>query len=418
MKTKLSPNENQHLYLTKKEKSLVGCFNEFKQSLNDCFKCQAISNPQPFSFIKQYNIHKFNSLKDANEMLMSYKCFQNSMITGLLMAKSNNECYILKHPISSDPDVKAYIINLTSHSIDMSQVCLQDAYIYGENSVTLLGTDSKTALNTYLIQLSLQTTPTGVLNDLIEVTSTTPKETNLLMIKAEKLTGNSIIKCIKKLKSSSLCVSSSRKVAALLSSSKHRVKIFELEVEDEDEEEMEENDTESVADSEDPSFAVTSKSKNKENSNNLADESADFNLNLNKMPIMTTSQIMSLDGGKQSNTGFNRSFTKNQSAGSTCSLAPSVCSSTAATAGTSITLESSTSSFLRGKRKKNFEDDDDDDEGTTTSELTNLNENIDLGLLNDDIGVRKGNYVQENVEILSNQNDNQQINLQMDNNNQ
>jgi len=340
------------------------------------------------------------------------------MITGLLMAKSNNECYILKHPISSDPDVKAYIINLTSHSIDMSQVCLQDAYIYGENSVTLLGTDSKTALNTYLIQLSLQTTPTGVLNDLIEVTSTTPKETNLLMIKAEKLTGNSIIKCIKKLKSSSLCVSSSRKVAALLSSSKHRVKIFELEVEDEDEEEMEENDTESVADSEDPSFAVTSKSKNKENSNNLADESADFNLNLNKMPIMTTSQIMSLDGGKQSNTGFNRSFTKNQSAGSTCSLAPSVCSSTAATAGTSITLESSTSSFLRGKRKKNFEDDDDDDEGTTTSELTNLNENIDLGLLNDDIGVRKGNYVQENVEILSNQNDNQQINLQMDNNNQ
>lgn len=37
----------------------------------------------------------------ANEMLMSYKCVQNSMITGLLMAKSNNECYILKHPISA-----------------------------------------------------------------------------------------------------------------------------------------------------------------------------------------------------------------------------------------------------------------------------------------------------------------------------
>lgn len=398
--------------MTKKEKSLVGCFNDFKQSLNDCFKCQAISNPQPFSFIKQYNIHKFNSLKDANEMLMSYKCFQNSMITGLLMAKSNNECYILKHPISSDPDVKAYIINLTSHSIDMSQVCLQDAYIYGENSVTLLGTDSKTALNTYLIQLSLQTTPTGVLNDLIEVTSTTPKETNLLMIKAEKLTGNSIIKCIKKLKSSSLCVSSSRKVAALLSSSKHRVKIFELEVEDEEDEEMEENDTESLVDAEDASFAVTAKSQSKENTKSQADDSVDFNLNLNKVPI-----TMNLDG-KQTNVTFNRSFSKNQSAGSTCSLAPSVCSSTAATAGTSITLESSTSSFLRGKRKKNFEDEDDDDEGTTTSELTNLNENIDLGLLNDDVGGRKANCFQENIEILSNQNDNQQINLQMDNNNQ
>jgi hypothetical protein len=334
------------------------------------------------------------------------------MITGLLMAKSNNECYILKHPISSDPDVKAYIINLTSHSIDMSQVCLQDAYIYGENSVTLLGTDSKTALNTYLIQLSLQTTPTGVLNDLIEVTSTTPKETNLLMIKAEKLTGNSIIKCIKKLKSSSLCVSSSRKVAALLSSSKHRVKIFELEVEDEEDEEMEENDTESLVDAEDASFAVTAKSQNKENSKSQADDSVDFNLNLNKVPI-----TMNLDG-KQTNVTFNRSFSKNQSAGSTCSLAPSVCSSTAATAGTSITLESSTSSFLRGKRKKNFEDEDDDDEGTTTSELTNLNENIDLGLLNDDVGGRKANCFQENIEILSNQNDNQQINLQMDNNNQ
>ena len=334
------------------------------------------------------------------------------MITGLLMAKSNNECYILKHPISSDPDVKAYIINLTSHSIDMSQVCLQDAYIYGENSVTLLGTDSKTALNTYLIQLSLQTTPTGVLNDLIEVTSTTPKETNLLMIKAEKLTGNSIIKCIKKLKSSSLCVSSSRKVAALLSSSKHRVKIFELEVEDEEDEEMEENDTESLVDAEDASFAVTAKSQSKENTKSQADDSVDFNLNLNKVPI-----TMNLDG-KQTNVTFNRSFSKNQSAGSTCSLAPSVCSSTAATAGTSITLESSTSSFLRGKRKKNFEDEDDDDEGTTTSELTNLNENIDLGLLNDDAGGRKANCFQENIEILSNQNDNQQINLQMDNNNQ
>ena len=402
LKTKLSATENQHLFLSKKEKSLVGCFNDFKQSLNDCFKCQAISNPQPFSFIKQYNIHKFNSLKDANEMLMSYKCFQNTMITGLLMAKSNNECYILKHPISSDPDVKAYIINLTSHSVDMTQVCLQDAYIYGENSVTLLGTDSKTCLNTYLIQLNLQTTPTGVLNDLIEVTSSTPKETNLLMIKAEKLTGNCIIKCIKKLKSCSLCVSSSRKVAALLSSSKHRVKIFELEVEDEDEDEMEENDTESLPEiDEQASFSNGKQQK--------LDETVDFNLNMNKLPVMP----QMVDGSKQQQTN-GRSFTKNQSAGSTCSLAASACSSTAATAGTSVTLESSsTSSFLRSKRKKNFDEDDDDDETTTTSEIT------DLGLLNEDsqMGSRKSNFLQDNVEILSNQNDNQHINNQNNNNN-
>lgn len=55
-------------------------------------------------------------------MLMSYKCIHNSMITGLLMAKSNNECYILKHQINGDPEVKAFIINLSSHTIDLAQV--------------------------------------------------------------------------------------------------------------------------------------------------------------------------------------------------------------------------------------------------------------------------------------------------------
>lgn len=58
------PLENQSLFLNKKEKSLIGCFEEFKQSLKDCFKSQAISSQQPFSFIKQYNIHKFNSTKE------------------------------------------------------------------------------------------------------------------------------------------------------------------------------------------------------------------------------------------------------------------------------------------------------------------------------------------------------------------
>ena len=91
--------------------------------------------------------------------------------------------------------------------------------------MTLLGTDNKTSSNTYLIQLNLQPTPTGILNDLIQVTNynengTTSKkqanEANLLMIKAEKLSANSIVKCIKKLKSSAMCVSSSRKVASLV----------------------------------------------------------------------------------------------------------------------------------------------------------------------------------------------------------
>ena len=56
--------ECEHLFLNKKEKSLIGCFDDFKQSLNDCFRCQAINSQQPFSIIKQYNIHKFSSLKE------------------------------------------------------------------------------------------------------------------------------------------------------------------------------------------------------------------------------------------------------------------------------------------------------------------------------------------------------------------
>lgn len=220
LKSKLSDKENQSLHFNKKEKSLIGCFEDFKQTLNETFKSQALSSKQPFIFIKQYNIHKFNSTKDANEMLLSYKCLPNAMVTGLLMAKSNNECYILKHSINNDPDVKAFIINLSSHAMDMSQISLQDVYIYNENSITLLGTDSKTFNSTYLIQLNLQLAHTRVLNDLNnennETGSSKSKDSNLLMIKAEKLNSNSIIKYIKKLKSSCFCVSSSRKVAALV----------------------------------------------------------------------------------------------------------------------------------------------------------------------------------------------------------
>jgi hypothetical protein len=65
LKTKMTTKENQQMFCTKKEKSLVGCFDDFKQSLNDCFKNQALSCQQPFTFIKQYNIHKFNSVKES-----------------------------------------------------------------------------------------------------------------------------------------------------------------------------------------------------------------------------------------------------------------------------------------------------------------------------------------------------------------
>jgi anaphase-promoting complex subunit 4 len=228
IKEKLTtPKETEFLYLTKRDKSLIGCFDEFKQSLNACFHRQAINSTQPFSVIKQYNIHKFNTLKEANEMLLSFKCFPTSMVTGLLMANTNNECYILKHPISSDPEVKAYIINLNSHTVDISQLSIQDSYIYNENNITLMGTDKKTSSHTYLIQLDLQTdsSDSKTSTDVIEVkhnsnddkSSTNRDQTkNLLMIKAEKLNANAVVKYLKNTKSSSFCVSSSRKVAALV----------------------------------------------------------------------------------------------------------------------------------------------------------------------------------------------------------
>ena len=94
-------------------------------------------------------------------------------------------------------------------------------YIYSENSVTLLGTDGKTASNTYMIQLDLEPTPAGLTNDLIQVQTYNEADkkaaNDLLMIKAEKLSATSIVKCIKRIKSHSFCVSSSRKVASLVS---------------------------------------------------------------------------------------------------------------------------------------------------------------------------------------------------------
>jgi len=64
IRSKLSDKETENLHLNKREKSLIGCFDDFKQSLDDCFRSQAISSEQPFSILKQYNIHKFNSLEE------------------------------------------------------------------------------------------------------------------------------------------------------------------------------------------------------------------------------------------------------------------------------------------------------------------------------------------------------------------
>lgn len=312
-----------------------------------------------------------------------------------------------------------------TNCIDLNKTkrTLQDVYIYGENSVTLLGADSKTNSNTYLIQLNLQPTPTGVSNDLIEVTSysenvnnngdsksttaKSPRETNLLMIKAEKLSANSIVKCIRKLKSSSLCVSSSRKVAALLAASKNRVKIFELEVDEEDDEVMDENDNDSVADNEESLNGNDANQTKNFNNSYQASETDEFNMPSNK-------PLLGNENSNKSNGSF-KQFAKHQSAGSTCSTANSLCSSTAATVGSvsTITNFDSSSSTSRVKRKKNFDyDEDEDDE----SEDNLLNENNNE--MNNFINQLKQNSSTNNnnlLEITSNQNGNQGMNLQRDN---
>ena len=60
--------------------------------------------------------------------------------------------------------------------------------------MTLIGTDNKTQNSTYLIQLNLQLTTPRILTDLQDsvenvASSKSSKESNLLMIKAEKLNG-------------------------------------------------------------------------------------------------------------------------------------------------------------------------------------------------------------------------------------
>lgn len=251
-----------------------------------------------------------------------------------------------------------------------------------------MGTESKTSANTYLIQLNLQPTPTGILNDLIQVTNynengTTSKkstnEANLLMIKAEKLSANSIVKCIKKFKSSSMCVSSSRKVASLLSAQKNHVKIFELEVDedDDDDEEMEENENEFE---ENPSTSASV-----EATNNMVDIKPINQQYSNKAPF--TKQI------------------------SSSSSVLSMGSSTAATVGSANTT-------LRGKRKKDFEDEDEDDNTTTgiseydesiNNDLQSVGSGYKVNLASSDMAGVLNFVPGDTIEISANQNNNQQI---------
>ena len=266
-----------------------------------------------------------------------------------------------------------------------------------------------------MIQFDLDS-GSSVLSDLIEVTSysngesskptssKSPKEAPNVLIKAEKLNCACIVKCIKKLKSSSLCVSSSRKVAALLSHTKHRVKIFELECEDEDEE-MEEDDNEGDEASE--------MSENNDSTNQNGIRNGTHATMASPSPSLNESTTSSFKQSSNSNQQLMKLMTKTHSAGSASSLAPSICSSTGATIATSVTLENSQSnnSLMRGKRKKNFDDDTEDDDDQNTDAASTLNtDSADISNFNE---APKNNLINETNEIGSNQNGNQQLNQEL-----
>lgn len=102
-----------------------------------------------------------------------------------------------------------------------------------------------------------------------------------------------------------------------------------------------------------------------------------------------------------------RQFSKQQSAGSTCSVANSVCSSTAATIGSLSTIITASSSNARNKRKKNFDEDDEDvdDQESSFSQFT-ADSSSDIMMLG-----RGGPTGLADVEIQANQ-DGSQTNLQ------
>lgn len=327
---------------------------------------------------------------------------------------------------------------------------LQDVYIYGENSVSLLGTDNKTSSNTYLIQLNLQSTPTSILNDLIEVTSysensstsdsrvqdasssSSSKETNLLMIKAEKLSADSIVKCIRKLKCAFFCVSSTRKVAALLAANKHRVKLFELEVEEEDDEVMEEENDDAHDNEESVYMDRNNLSKDSDAkpgtkttiTPKLEETFDDFNIPSTNNSNNNNKSLPSGGSFYPESNKFEstvRQFAKQQSAGSTCSIATSVCSSTAATIGSlntsagASTMQHSNSHLhqqqqQRNKRKKNFDDEDDDEDQGADDLPFNADANSDI------VNFKSNFTVGDHIEIIANQDGSQQLNNQNNSN--
>ena len=42
VKQKLPDKDLQQFFPLKREQSLIGCFNDFKKTLNECFRCQAV----------------------------------------------------------------------------------------------------------------------------------------------------------------------------------------------------------------------------------------------------------------------------------------------------------------------------------------------------------------------------------------
>ena len=168
------------------------------------------------------------------------------------------------------------------------------------------------------------------------------------------------------------------------------MKIFELEVEEDDDENMESNENTGGEDN------STNEIKTIEAADLLPSVNSSSSLSSN------TNNKLCFPGGNQ--------YAKQSSISSSCQ---SVCSSTAGTVGSVATM--------RGKRKKDFEDEDDEDTNNCISEYEESINN-DLQSMNAANGFKLGQnlvvggleFIGDNLEIASNQNNNQQIQLDGD----
>jgi hypothetical protein len=72
--------------------------------------------------MKQYLISTPYSKDTHESMTISHKCFDSTMITGLLLDKSNTDAYLLKHAPDKHAELKLFTISLLMPNTDSTRL--------------------------------------------------------------------------------------------------------------------------------------------------------------------------------------------------------------------------------------------------------------------------------------------------------